>query len=49
MDPYLEYGYIKMYRKRKKTHVAYKDKNGKTIKTFAGHNYHPGARMKVKF
>jgi hypothetical protein len=49
METYLEYGYIKMYRKRKKTPVAYMAKNGKTIKTFAGHNYILEARMKVKF
>jgi hypothetical protein len=32
MEPDLESGYIKMYRKRKKTHVAYRAKNGKQSK-----------------
>jgi hypothetical protein len=32
MEPYLESGYVKMCRKRKKTHVAYKDKMGKQSK-----------------
>jgi hypothetical protein len=48
MDPSLEYGYIKMYRKINMTHVAYRAKNGKTLKPFAGHNYHLGTQMKVK-
>jgi hypothetical protein len=32
MDPYLEYGYVKMYKKRKKTHVAYRGKMRKQPK-----------------
>jgi hypothetical protein len=32
MEPYLESGYVKMCRKRKKTHVAYMDKMGKQSK-----------------
>jgi hypothetical protein len=32
MDPYLEFGYVKMCRKRKKTHVAYMNKNVKQSK-----------------
>jgi hypothetical protein len=32
MEPYLESGYIKMCRKKKKTHVAYRVKRGKQSK-----------------
>jgi hypothetical protein len=32
MKPYFGYGYIKMCRKRNKTHVAYMDKMGKQSK-----------------
>jgi hypothetical protein len=49
MESYLEYGYVKMYRKREKTHVAYKAKNGKTIKIFTGCNYQREAWMKVRY
>jgi hypothetical protein len=31
METDLEYGYVKMCRKRKKTHVAYRDKMGKIV------------------
>jgi hypothetical protein len=33
-EPYLGYGYVKMCRKIKKTHVAYMDKLGKIIKMY---------------
>jgi hypothetical protein len=36
MEPYLGYGYLKMFRKRKKTHVAYRakmEKESKLLKT----------------
>jgi hypothetical protein len=41
MEPYLEYGYRKMYKKRKKTLVAYWAKREKAIKTSTGQKYYP--------
>jgi hypothetical protein len=40
MEPDLGYEYVKMCRKRKKTHVAYMDKLGKIIKNSSDHNFH---------
>jgi hypothetical protein len=37
--PYFESGHTKVYRKRKKTHVAYKTKIGKKFQTFSDHNF----------
>jgi hypothetical protein len=42
----LEYGYVKMCRNKKKSHVAHMDKLGKTIKTSLDHNSHPGVQIK---
>jgi hypothetical protein len=39
MEPNLGSRYVKMCRKRKKTHVAYKDKLGKQPKLLSDHNF----------
>jgi hypothetical protein len=40
--PYLEFGYVKMCEK-KKSHVAYRVKLGKIVKTSSDHNFQLGA------
>jgi hypothetical protein len=40
MQPYLEYEHVKMCKNEKKTHVEYRDKLGKTIKTSLDHFFH---------
>jgi hypothetical protein len=45
MDLDLEYEYVKMCRKKKKTLVAYKDKMKKTTKTSLDHNFQLGAQI----
>jgi hypothetical protein len=39
MEPDLGYGYIKMCKKRRKTHVSYRTKMGKHSKTYEDHNF----------
>jgi hypothetical protein len=39
MKTYLEFGYVKMCRKRKKPPIAYMDKNKKTVKTSPDHKF----------
>jgi hypothetical protein len=43
MEPNLGYGYLKMCRKRKKAHVAYEDKLGKTVKNSLDLKFQLGA------